>query len=418
MAINITSRIRNAMIGLSIGLCILFTGLIFLLAYVIEDQVFLNQIKLEKARYEQVMLKGDSELIETWRPSTPSMQRIEDLSSLPYDLPSSKRSAIDEQAGVHEYFSDGYAIFITRLDGEAPSNRYLVYDVSDLLVVSGTKASVLVLIGLIALFAMLLTVVVARRLTKSTLAPVVSFTKALKTHDLDDVVIDMAKEFSEDEISVLTQELAKALERMNDFAKKQYEFNRGVSHELRSPIQAAQSAIELLQALEETESKPLQRLQRSVTEMNEVAEAFLWLSSNRSLEKDEWCTVKDINRALSNMPLKSGFGAINVTNLAPTESAYPIPQPVMITIVKNLVRNAVLHGDGASIRIELNQNIVSVINPKTDSDENQEGFGVGLSIVRGLCARFDSQLETNVDGDKYSAQISFYSVYENPSKRL
>ena len=55
MTISITSRIRNAMVGLTVVLCLFFTGLIFLLVYIIEDEVFLNQIKVEQAAFELVI---------------------------------------------------------------------------------------------------------------------------------------------------------------------------------------------------------------------------------------------------------------------------------------------------------------------------------------------------------------------------
>jgi len=59
MSISITSRMRNAMVGLSVSLCVLFTGLIFLLVYVIEDQVFVNQLKIEQAEFEKFFVSAN-----------------------------------------------------------------------------------------------------------------------------------------------------------------------------------------------------------------------------------------------------------------------------------------------------------------------------------------------------------------------
>jgi len=248
MAISVTARIRDAMLGLTVGLCVLFAALIFLLVYVIEDQIFVNQLKLEQASYEQTIKAADPPAIQAWQPTNAYIQRIDHSDGLPQALPNKNLQTILASTGVHEFFDDNEALFIAHFSRpDTGASYFLRYDVQDLLAVRGSKLALFVLIGGLTLLIMLIAMVLAGRLTKSTLAPVSRLSDALKENDLDHVVIELAQEFSQDEIGVLAGELAQALENVQAAAQREYEFNRGVSHELRSPIQVAQSASELLE---------------------------------------------------------------------------------------------------------------------------------------------------------------------------
>ncbi len=411
MGINVTARIRNSMIALALCLCAVFTGLIFLLVYVIEDQVFVNQVKLAQSQFGEVVRYGDVEQIERWQPSSATMRRISSEVDLPDTLPNKLRKRIVEQAGVHEYFDDQNALFIARLSApQFEQAGYLVYDVSDLLAVRGTKLTLFILIGIVSLFITVVAILFARRLTRSTLAPVTRLSKALKNSDLDDVVIDMAKEFSDDEISVLTQELATSIEAVQKTAKREFEFNRGISHELRSPIQVAKSASELLHlasAQNGSMTKPVARLQRSIEEMNEIAEAFLWLSSPRDLLADEGVSLKQLQLLTDNIKDILPNHTVAVTLSLRDDQRIPLPENVLSVMLRNLVRNAALHGSGERISIEAGHQFVCVRNELGEISEARTGFGIGLSIVAGLCERFGCELRAAPTKNQYQAKIEF-----------
>ncbi len=413
MAISITSRIRNAMLGLTMVLCALFTGLIFLLVYIIEDQVFINQIKAEQVAFEQVIAKSDTHLIRNWRPTNANIERIDEGADLPHSLPDTVARSIVAKIGIHEYFDRDNAMFIASLrrpnDGLA---YYLVYDVKHLLAVQKTKRILFAMIGGLTLLITIVAVLLARQLTKSTLAPVTQLSNALQTNDLDHVVIDLANQFSEDEIGILTHELAKALERVRASSEREYEFNRGVSHELRSPIQVAQSTTELLQLYtSDTDPriiKSVSRLQRSVAEMSDVAEAFLWLASDRVVEQDEKCSAAELRNTV--VGLQSSFPDHEIVfNIDPSGPFfYPLPSTVMSVVLRSLVRNAMIHGDSSPIVVDMCLGSISVRNSVGSSLQSSRGFGIGMNIVQRICDRFDCDLTTQVrDKQLYVCSIVF-----------
>ena len=256
------------MVGLTLVLCLLFAILTILLVYIIEDQVFVNRIKAEQQAFERVLL-AQPQSEDEWQPLNTNIKRIDNAKGLPDSLPESTLTTILESQGIHEYFDNDNAMFIASLKTpRTDTPYYLVYDVSELLAVRKSKSSLFILIGLLTLIISFVAVLLARQLSKATLAPVSRLSQALQGNDVDDVVIKLAKEFSEDEIGVLARELALSLERVKQLAQREYDFNRAVSHELRSPIQIAQSATELLQLLMvEQDSKThklLSRLQLSL----------------------------------------------------------------------------------------------------------------------------------------------------------
>lgn len=413
MAISISSRIRYAMAGLTVALAVLFTGLIFLLVYVIEDQVFINQIKLEQKSYERAIASATPQAIKDWKPSNANIKLLRTAQELPNSLPAKVKQNISSQLGVHEYFNDLDALFVSHLSrSDNGESYYLIYDVKNLIAVRGTKATLFGLIGCITLIITAIAVLLARRLTNSALAPVSRLSGALKSNDLDEVVIGLANEFSEDEVGILTRELAQALERVQELVRREYDFNRGVSHELRSPIQVAQSATEILQLIDAEKGlsldKPLSRLKRSVTEMNEIAEGFLWLASDRVLQEGEMCTQSALDNTLSKLKASFPNQQIRFAQLSSNFSSYAMPATVLTLLLRNLLRNAVNHGEPSTTRLEAKLDRVLVVNSVDPKSHKSGGFGIGLSIVKRICDRFDCALNIDyTDENTYAVSVVF-----------
>lgn len=413
MAISVTSRIRNAMVSIALSMSLLFAILIFLMVYVIEDQVFVNQIKVEQRAFEKIIVDANTQQIRDWQPANANIKRINLPSELPANLPSAVVERVTQNYGVHEYFDHGNAVFIAKLlKPNMDTAYYLIYDVKDLLVVRNTKHILFVLIGGLTSIVAIIAVILARRLTKATLTPVSRLSHALQNKDLDHVIIELAHEFSEDEFGILTHELALAVDQIKEAAQREYEFNRGVSHELRSPIQAAQSATELLQIYaSENDTKiagPISRLQRSVAEMSEVAEAFLWLAGDKDIKQSEMCSVLELKNTLIAVQAMCPAHKI-VINIETQESfRYRLPTTVLSVVLRNLLRNAIVHGESSSIDVDIRPDRISVSNSINSVHQDNSGFRIGLSIVQRICDRFDCELIARIENNsRYSSSIVF-----------
>jgi len=380
MTINISTRIRRALLGLAIVLCVLFSGLTLVLVYVVEDKIFIDQLLSEQRSFR------NSGYSRSWQPKNGSIRKLNSATELPKNLPKELRDIIIHKKGVHEYFDSTRAFFIAHnIKNSVDDSYFLMYDVSDFLAVRNTKTTLVSLIGITTLLILGIALIVARYLSKATLTPLRRLTKALQEQEIDDVVISMANQFSPDEVGILTRELALALERARDAAQREYEFNRGVSHELRTPIQAAQSATELLSLSAEqhnaTQQKYLDRLNRAMNEMNQIVEAFLWLSGGYSQSKAKSCSIEHLLERLQ----KSTQLKIFIDSEIDKQYVYLIPESVLLIILRSLIKNATTYGS------------------------EQDISGIGLTIVKRLCEYFEYTLTIN------NQENTFFSVeiYEN-----
>jgi signal transduction histidine kinase len=400
------------MIGLSLTLCVVFTMTLFMIVFTTEDQVFVNQLVAEKQLYDAHQADGHS---SAWEPANRRMRLVYAIDQLPEALPDASRQRISKSTGVHEYFDAEQAYFVYHFM-ESGSARFLVYDVSDLLAVRGNKLPIFIIIVVTTLMVTIIAVLVAHRLVRRTLEPVRQLSHALQQGELDSVVIELAQQFSEDEIGVLTHELALALDRVRNAAQREYEFNRGVSHELRTPIQVAQSATELLElfaekSTEESVVVPVERLRRSIDEMHEIAEAFLWLASERVRSPQDTCTVAALNKLVGTVATVFSSTEIAVTTTLPAEFEYPIPRSVMAVCVRNLLLNAITHGGSGRIDFIAQRNQISIRNPVGELSAGEPSFGIGLTIVQRLCERFNCELSIGQQsGHDYLASIVFSKV--------
>lgn len=413
--ISVSSRIRNAILGLALGLCLVFGGFMFLIMFIVEDEIFVKQIHAEQNDYEEFLKNRSSkDSQQRWRPTNGNMRMLESISQLqaelPKDLPDEFLSLLLEHSGIYEYFDGQHALFISHQKYHGKTG-FLIYDVSKLLAVRGSKTTLFSLILIITLIAALLSIVIAHTLSKSTLAPIKTLINELQEHGFNSTVINQARQFSTDEIGILTHELALAIESQNTAAKREFEFNRGVSHELRSPIQVAQSTCELLIAMNSENSamqlnKPLGRLQRATEEMSEIAHTFLILSNKHGINHQGNCQRKQLKDLINN---NERDNVIEIIDLVDDSHNYPMDASMLRIILRHLIRNADTHGIEDSTSIEFNEYKISVNNTIMYDQTSSKGYGIGLNIVKALCERSNhSLLISNSDGI-FKADIVFNS---------
>lgn len=400
------------MVTLTLSLCLVFTVMLFLAVFTTEDQVFVNQLKAEKNAYINHLNQSQT---SNW----PSSSRRYSLFKSIDDLSAAKgikdQKRISQQVGIHEYFDSNSAYFIYHfINPKTNLSEFLVFDVSDLLAVRDSKLPILITIIIFTFLVTVVSLLVSRRLAAKTLQPVKNLSNKLQHGELDEVVIELANQFSEDEIGVLTHELALALTKVRESSQREFEFNRGVSHELRSPIQVAQATTEIMElrlsgSPSETQQN-IQQLKRSITEMNEIVEAFLWLASDKETNTNDNYSILELRKTISNLQESYSNINIEISSELDDEHVYPIPKKVGAVIVRNLIRNAVSHGDGKTISLNLLSKTISFQNTIPDANKNSESFGIGISIVKHICERFGCDLEIKHDQDNtYLVDFKFGS---------
>ncbi len=415
---TISYRIKKALLGLTLGLSILFTGLIFLLVYIVEDQIFVNLLRTENQHFQQIDVQQSTH----WQPQNRSMQLITERKDLPQSLQNLKYT----KPGVYEYFDAPQAYFVLFDYRKAPVTNeqkpyYITYDVSALLSVRSGRVELITIVIVVSAMIMIIAVFVAFRLSKKILQPLKALTDQLQDHDHINVAKGFSQPFAGDEIGTLAEQLEQALQNVQRSAQKAFEFNRGVSHELRSPIQIAINATELLtiQHQELDQSATMDRLKRSVNQMEKICQAFLWLVSDRTFEQQK-THVHDLV-----WQLKSHYQTYLTSNIiikqTEDELYYWVPMPVLSVIIESLINNAIQHGNQDDILIEITDHMLTVKNnnkvnnnPSQQGNKVSEGYGIGLIIVKRLCQKLNWHL--NIDDHKSSHYCVKISAIESSRK--
>jgi signal transduction histidine kinase len=248
----------------------------------------------------------------------------------------------------------------------------------------------------------------------------------------ENLPIDLSGDYIDDEVGTLASALEQAMKRVENFVKREHQFTRDASHELRTPVTVIKGAVELLQnQLSSDEKKsvlrPIGRIQRQVNNMERIIDALLCLSREEvSTDNEQSFSVLPLVQDVieENRPLLAGK-SIEMNVVAKGNPTLRVPAPLFQIALTNLIQNAIRYTTNGHITVYVRDDRVLVSDSGSgieDLDLNNivqphvcgsvsNGFGLGLSIVDRLCNRFGWQLEIESDVARgTTAQLIFRCV--------
>lgn len=216
-----------------------------------------------------------------------------------------------------------------------------------------------------------------------------------------------------------TRQLAEALrqmaQRVRDHIQREHEFTRDASHELRTPLTVIRMATDVALAddgLSRPQVRSLRRIQQAGRDMEAVLESQLILAREADVEtplepvlvgrvlEEETSQARE---ALDGRPIQIDLLVDNPQfTLLTSERAFRV-------VMRQLLENACQYTLEGRIRVTLEQGRVTVADTGIGMHPEQlerafepfyrgnpsegAGSGLGLSIVRRLCKRFEWPLE-------------------------
>lgn len=214
-------------------------------------------------------------------------------------------------------------------------------------------------------------------------------------------------EGSPHELQMLVAQLNRSFQRTAEVLEREREFTRFASHELRTPVAIMQAVLERLGKDAPTQGRTLLRGERALRDMTALIETFLRLARE---EPDAPSKAEMIDAAWIRELFGHLFGADAGGRIEIAEQAAWIataPATVLQVLVGNMLKNAVLHGDGGQIHVLVGCAGLSVENAIGSASE---GYGLGCLISQRICSHYGWKFELDLGASRARADVQARSL--------
>lgn len=253
------------------------------------------------------------------------------------------------------------------------------------------------------------------------IAPITRLAREIRAAEETARYYGLAGEWSDDEVGELAGAFNQYMNRLREFLVREQAFTADVSHELRNPIMAAATSVELLRShktLPPTALAQLARLSRAVTRMEELIDVFLEMARESNMP-EEVPTIEltalahDVvarhRTTAQQKGLRLQVDATATGHARGTLSAASVA-------LENLVGNAVRHTHKGHVTVTVQEHAIKVSDsgPGIPANELEKvfergyrgiestpgGTGLGLSIVSRICRRWGWEVRLESGGSQ------------------
>jgi len=231
-----------------------------------------------------------------------------------------------------------------------------------------------------------------------------------------------AKDFgdaTDTETLALVTAINQFIGRLELFIQRERNFTRNASHELRTPLAVIKANLNLLSRFDDPDRRRavVERMSRTVADMESLVETLLLLAreSESKLSTSSMVLNDMLSELLDQIATALGKEGIDTGIQARGLLEVDAPERVLAIVFTNLLRNAMTYTDSGRIDVLIDQrgvvirdtgcgmsesDLYNMFEPfYRGHDRSNEGYGLGLAIVRRLCKRFgwDLSAESEVD---------------------
>nr|WP_244662482.1 HAMP domain-containing sensor histidine kinase [Vibrio owensii] len=198
--------------------------------------------------------------------------------------------------------------------------------------------------------------------------------------------------------------------------RKEQDFIRYASHELRTPIAVIRSNSELMKKMiandmpKERLLKNLQRIENNSLAMSDLCDSLLWLNHDKSYELRETMTSLGVlaEKVVNEQRYLLADKHVEVEIFVDDYECLHLEGMCKI-VITNLIRNAFQHTQEGEVIVKQNGLEVEVINRDKQSELTHEstGFGLGLLIIKKICDKYYWQYEEQMLVNGRAVKVTF-----------
>lgn len=266
------------------------------------------------------------------------------------------------------------------------------------------------------------------------IAPITNLALQVSQAEPGDTHLSLAKLTRKDEVGELARAFDRFLNRINDFIERERYFTTDISHELRTPLAVILGAVEVMEQDEKLSPKQkerIQRIHRAAGGLSELASALLLLAHEYVPKADQKpCNLAEAFRVCidKHQPL-IGTRQISLQLEIIDEPLVKLERPLLDTVIDNLLRNALFNTQSGTILLRLEaerfivrdtglgipQNMLDQIFTRHYKGASSSGSGIGLSIVKRVCDRYDWHISiASQEGTGTTVEIVFAQSGHKP----
>ncbi len=358
-----------ALAGFTVLICLCYTALAVVIAYVTEDMVLDRLLEREAVaaatHFRQHGKVGPvaSDLIRVYR-SFDELPEVVRQSAKPV----ARRAEVFTQTGQHYH--------LRRLDVDGNVSLYLLADAAPLLVVSQLVSDIGgVLIG-VALALLALALLLAYLLARRLVLPLQVLAQEARGVKLDSA-IDFSARGRPDEIGFLAQRLAGSFGQLQDALRREHAFTRDVSHELRTPLTVMNNTLAL------AGSRPLDvgQLQAGLDEVRGTIEVLFALARAEHIPAEAVDLRLCVEQCMLRLLQDGGWDDREVAIDLPERLIVNGNPQLAALLINNCLTNALFHGgEGSQLRMAFADGCLSISNTVA-VEARVQGFAHGQNLL-------------------------------------
>lgn len=416
---SLRNRIAAAFLLSATLIALLFSLFNFVFLYAVEDTMFAHLLD-EEAVHQREHWQRHGEF------TTPLREYVA-LHPSSGSLPATVREPLLEEPDRREFYGDGgqhYHLAVLE-PGPGQPDAYLLAEVSEYLLVRPIRNRMLAFYAVSALAVLSIAGLIGYLLARRATAPLTRLVQVLDDVEPDHRPAPFAAAFPDNEIGRLAKSLEQALARVAAFVEREQHFSRDASHELRTPVAIIHGSTELLarQSLPEAAREQLQQIRSAALQMEQIISTLLALARESSATAHPPIRLLPIleKAIVQHAKLLRGKD-VQVDVQVPASASVAVPAPVLSILLNNLVANAfhytqtgvigmAWHDNALAIRDTgpgIEEDIVERLGEPLVKGHASTGFGLGLSIAKRLCDRFDIALGiAPIEGGGTRAEMRF-----------
>lgn len=392
---SLRMRIVIGAVSTAIITSALFGLVTFVFAYTVEDRIFggalENEVLMQQAHWQK-----HNRLAE---PSREYMRIFRKPSELPRDL----RAQFDLNDDQTEFFgtADRYYHVSRFTLPNGGGKAIAVAEVGPYLVVRPRRDKMIKALLILSTLIALVSGGIGYFIASQAVAPLSKLAAELSAQRDEAVPVIDSSAYQTREISILATGLETAFDRVRAFVDRERAFTRDASHELRTPLAVIRSGAELLASRtpdDDVAAGPIKRIEAAAKDMGRILDLLLTLARENGAPQAIKPLLPLVERAVFYASERFSNADIRlVVNVSPDQTV-PMNPVVVQLILNNIIGNAFQHANHSTLTVSGSGRFLSVTDTGPGLGDNSllepfrkgassTGEGLGLSIVRRLCAQ-------------------------------